>query len=126
MLEVIEFLLPVGILIMCAYGIGYMSGSEATREIYNPTIRKSDLDKGRKIQYNTTMIITPNKFATLIESKVKEKRCGYMDAVLLYCNETGLDPSNIKSLVNKTLKEKIAYEAQSLNMLKEKTAKLPI
>ena len=126
MLQVIEFLLPVGILIMCAYGIGYMSGSEATREIYNPTIRKSDLDKGRKIQYNTTMIITPNKFATLIESKVKEKRCGYMDAVLLYCNETGLDPSNIKSLVNKTLKEKIAFEAQSLNMLKEKTAKLPI
>ena len=32
----------------------------------------------------------------------------------------------IKSLVNKTLKEKIAFEAQSLNMLKEKTAKLPI
>ena len=72
------------------------------------------------------MIITPNKFAQVIETKVKEKRCGYMDAVLLYCNETGLDPSNIKSLVNKTLKEKIAFEAQSLNMLKEKTAKLPI
>ena len=34
--------------------------------------------------------------------------------------------SNIKSLVNKTLKEKIAYEAQSLNMLKEKTTKLLI
>ena len=49
-----------------------------------------------------------------------------MDAVLLYCNETGLDPSSIKSLVNKTLKENIAYEAQNLNMLKEKTAKLPI
>ena len=26
---------------------------------------------------------------------------------------------------NKTLKEKIAYEAQNLNMLKEKVAKLP-
>ncbi len=126
MLEVIEILLPVGILIMCAYGIGYMSGSEATKEIYDPTIRKSDLDKGRKIQYNRTMIITPNKFAQVIETKVKEKRCGYMDAVILYCNETGLDPSNVKSLVNKTLKEKIAFEAQSLNMLKEKTAKLPI
>ena len=49
-----------------------------------------------------------------------------MDAVLLYCNETGLDPSSIKSLVNKTLKEKIAYEAQNLNMLKEKVAKLPL
>ena len=37
-----------------------------------------------------------------------------------------IDPSSIKSLVNKTLKEKIAYEAQNLNMLREKTAKLPI
>ena len=126
MFEVLEILLPVGILIACAYGIGYLSGSEATREIYNPVLRQSDLDKGRKIQYNRTMIITPNKFALVIETKVKEKKCSYMDAILLYCTETGLDPSNIKSLVNKTLKEKIAFEAQGLNMLKEKTAKLPI
>ena len=42
----IDILLPVGILIMCAYGIRYLSGSEATKEIYDPTIRKSDLDKG--------------------------------------------------------------------------------
>ena len=126
MFEVLEILLPVGILIACAYGIGYLSGSEATREIYNPVLRQSDLDKGRKIQYNKTMIITPNKFALVIETKVKEKKCSYMDAILLYCTETGLDPSNIKSLVNKTLKEKIAFEAQGLNMLKEKTAKLPI
>ena len=33
---------------------------------------------------------------------------------------------DVKSLINKTLKEKIAFEAQGLNMLKEKTAKLPI
>ena len=49
MFEVLEILLPVGILIACAYGIGYLSGSEATREIYNPVLRQSDLDKGRKI-----------------------------------------------------------------------------
>ena len=42
----IDILLPVGILIMCAYGIGYLSVSETTKEIYDPTIRKSDLDKG--------------------------------------------------------------------------------
>jgi|TARA_Y100000766_G_C18563706_1_gene438962 hypothetical protein len=49
MLEVLEILLPVGILIACAYGIGYMSGSEATREIYDPKIRKSHLDNLRKM-----------------------------------------------------------------------------
>ena len=72
------------------------------------------------------MIITPNKFALLIEEKVKTKRMSYMDAIILYCEENGIDPGNTKALINKTLKEKIAYEAQSLNMLKEKTAKLPI
>ena len=41
--EVFEILLPIGILVLCAYAIGYLSGSDAAREIYNPTIRKNDL-----------------------------------------------------------------------------------
>ena len=72
------------------------------------------------------MIITPNKFAWIIENAVKNKRMNYMDAIIEYCNNNGIDPSNAKGLINKTLKEKIAFEAQGLNMLKEKTAKLPI
>ena len=72
------------------------------------------------------MIVTPSKFALLIENIVKDKKVSYMDAVILYCEENGIDPSNVKPLVNKHLKEKIAYEAQSLNMLKDKSAKLPI
>jgi hypothetical protein len=71
-------------------------------------------------------IITPNKFALLVEDLVRKKRVSYMDAVILYCTENQIDPSTTKSMINKNLKEKIAYEAQELNMLKEKTAKLPI
>ena len=71
-------------------------------------------------------IITPNKFALLIENIVKDKKISYMDAILSYCDKSNIDPATIKTLVNKTLEEKIAYEAQGLNMLKEKTAKLPI
>ena len=71
-------------------------------------------------------IITPNKFALLIEDIVKNKRISYIDAVVLYCEKHDIDPSTTKSMINKNLKEKIAYEAQGLNMLKEKTAKLPI
>mgnify|MGYP006056999065 CR=1 FL=1 len=71
-------------------------------------------------------IITPNKFALLVEDIVRKKRVSYMDAVILYCTENQIDPSTTKSMINKGLKEKIAYEAQGLNMLKEKTAKLPI
>ena len=72
------------------------------------------------------MIITPNKFALIIENTVKNKKMSYMDAIIEYCNSNGIDPSNAQGLINKTLKEKIAFEAQGLNMLKEKTAKLPI
>ena len=72
------------------------------------------------------MIVTPNKFALLIEDIVKTKRSSYIDAVVLYCEKNNIDPSTTKSMINKNLKEKIAYEAQGLNMLKEKTAKLPI
>ena len=72
------------------------------------------------------MIVTPNKFALLIEDIVKTKRISYIDAVVLYCEKHNIDPSTTKSMINKNLKEKIAYEAQGLNMLNEKTAKLPI
>ena len=70
--------------------------------------------------------LTPNKFALIIENMVKEKKISYMDAILDYCKTHEIDPSNTKSMINKTLKEKIAYEAQNLNMLKEKVAKLPL
>ena len=70
--------------------------------------------------------LTPNKFAFIIENMVKEKKISYMDAILEYCKTHEIDPSNTKSMINKTLKEKVAYEAQNLNMLKEKVAKLPL
>ena len=72
------------------------------------------------------MIITPNNFALIVEDIVKTKRISYIDAVVLYCANNNIDPGTTKSMINKNLKEKIAFEAQNLNMLKEKTAKLPI
>ena len=69
--------------------------------------------------------LTPNKFALIIENMVKEKKMSYIDAILDYCEKNEIDPSNTKSMINKTLKEKVAFEAQNLNMLKEKVAKLP-
>ena len=70
--------------------------------------------------------LTPIKFAFIIENMVKEKKISYIDAILEYCKTHEIDPSNTKSMINKTLKEKVAYEAQNLNMLKEKVAKLPL
>ena len=72
------------------------------------------------------MIVTPNKFALLIEQIVKTKKISYIDSIVMYCADNNIDTGTTKSMINKNLKEKIAYEAQELNMLKEKTAKLPI
>ena len=71
-------------------------------------------------------ILTPNKFALIVENIVKDKKISYIDAILDYCTDNEIDPANTRSMINKTLKEKITYEAQNLNMLKEKVAKLPI
>jgi hypothetical protein len=57
---------------------------------------------------------------------VKNKKMSYMDAILWYCEKNGIDSSDSRKLVNKALKEKLTYEAQSLNLLKEKVAQLPI
>jgi hypothetical protein len=70
-------------------------------------------------------ILTPNKFALIVENIVKDKKISYIEAILDYCKDNEIDPANARSMINKTLKEKIAYEAQNLNMLKEKVAKLP-
>ena len=72
------------------------------------------------------MIITPNKWAILIEETVYYKKMSYIDAILWYCEKNGIDPSDSRKLVNKALKEKLTYEAQSLNLLKEKVAQLPV
>ena len=77
------------------------------------------------IKHMSDAILTPNKFALIVENIVKDKKISYIDAILEYCKDNEIDPANTRSMINKTLKEKIAYEAQNLNMLKEKVAKLP-
>ena len=67
------------------------------------------------------------EFSLNIEGLVKERRCTYMEAVLLYCEENEIDPSTTKPMISKALKEKIKLEAVDLRLLKEKpSGKLPV
>tara|TARA_Y100000004_G_scaffold187089_1_gene239438 strand:+ start:1122 stop:1337 length:216 start_codon:yes stop_codon:yes gene_type:complete len=67
------------------------------------------------------------EFSLKIEEIVKQKRCSYMDAVVLFCDENEIDTSTIKPLISKSLKEKIKLEAIDLKLLKEKSSgKLPV
>ena len=65
------------------------------------------------------------EFSQLIEDKCRELDCGYIDAILYHCQETGLEMEVASTLISPALKAKIREEAQDNNMLK-KTAKLPL
>ena len=60
-----------------------------------------------------------------IEEIVQKTKISYMDAVLEYALNSGIEPEAMAKMLNQSIKDKIEVEAQGLNMLK-KTAKLPI
>ena len=56
-------------------------------------------------------------FSLHIEEFARKHRMSHMDAVLKYCEENYLEPDDIKSLVNKTLKDKIENDMREANIL---------
>ena len=60
-----------------------------------------------------------------IEKMVSEKKITYMEAVLLYTEDIDGEIEMVSKLINKSIKDKIEYEARELNMLK-RTGKLPL
>ena len=72
------------------------------------------------------MTLTTSKiFTIIIENIAKEKHLTHMDAVLHYCEQEGIEPEAVSSLISKGLKEKIEANARDLNFL-PKQAQLPI
>lgn len=66
-------------------------------------------------------------FSFEIERIVEEKDVSYIDAVVLYCEQTGFEIELAAKLVSGALKSKIKLEAEDLHFLpKSNTNKLPI
>lgn len=57
------------------------------------------------------------QFSLHIEQLCAEKKLSHMDAVLLYCEQNYLEPDEIKSLINKPLRDKIQIDMIEANML---------
>ena len=49
-----------------------------------------------------------------------------MDAIVHYCDNSGMEIETAAKLINTKIKQSIASEASDLNMMKEKINKLPI
>lgn len=63
------------------------------------------------------MFNTANEFSLYIEQVVRSKRMTYMDAILEYCKDNFLEPSDVTSLINKSLKDKLEMDFRDANML---------
>jgi hypothetical protein len=66
------------------------------------------------------------KFAREIDKIVSETDYNYIEAITLYCKQTGLEIEVAATLVNPNLKSKIQMDAMDNNMLKDKSSRLPI
>lgn len=63
------------------------------------------------------MFKTANDFSLHIEHMVMENKMPYMYAVLEFCEQNYLEPSDVSALINKALKAKIELEFRDANML---------
>ena len=71
--------------------------------------------------------ISKEKFAEEIETLVLNTQMNYIEAIIEYCEEKGIEIESVSKLVSKPLKEKLKYEATELNYLKKTTrGKLPL
>jgi putative aminopeptidase FrvX len=66
------------------------------------------------------------KFAFAIDSLVANTDYNYIEAIIEYCKQTGLEVELASKLINKSLKKRIESDAMDHNILKVKSAKLPI
>jgi hypothetical protein len=66
-----------------------------------------------------------NNFSQMIEKRAIDQAISCMEAILDYCEESGLEPELAATLLNVTLKCKIEEEARDLRFL-PKISKLPL
>lgn len=60
---------------------------------------------------------TSSEFSLYIESLADDKEIGLVDTILMYCENNFIEPEDISSLINRSLKDKLEMEFQELKYL---------
>lgn len=60
---------------------------------------------------------TANEFSMHIERMAAEKRLTHLEAVLAFCSQHFLEPDEVSSKINKSLRDKIENDFRELNYL---------
>jgi hypothetical protein len=66
-----------------------------------------------------------SEFSMKIAEMAEESNLTIMDAIVGYCEQTGIEIDVASTLISSALKSKLREEAQELNLLK-KSARLPL
>jgi|TARA_B110000438_G_C15368983_1_gene459706 hypothetical protein len=61
-----------------------------------------------------------------LDKMVRDKKMTYMDAILQYTNDVDCEVEMVAKMLNKQIKDKIEAEAYELNMMKDRSSKLPL
>jgi hypothetical protein len=69
-------------------------------------------------------LLTRKQFSEIVVKRKREKEITAIDAVLDVCQERNIDPADVKSLIDSTLKGMIEEEALALNMISGSKASL--
>ena len=87
----------------------------------NPTLKTLLGGKMPKENVLEDKFLTPTKFSQEIERLVHESNglITYIEAVVTYCQEKEIELETVPKLLSKPLKERLKYEAQRLNYMKQ-------
>ena len=71
--------------------------------------------------------VTVNNFQTAIESCVHKKGMGYLEAIMLYCEQHNIEIEAVASLIKKSeaIRTKLEAECEDQNMI-QRQPKLPL
>jgi hypothetical protein len=67
-----------------------------------------------------------NRFNLDIEEIVLEKSLNYIEAIVYYCEANDIEVEVAAKMINRNTKEKLQANANTLNLLVDKTRSLPL
>jgi hypothetical protein len=63
------------------------------------------------------------KFSLYVEALAIEKNCSHLEAIMLYCEQTGLEVDLAAKLISASLRAKLKIEAEDLNLIQRSNVK---
>jgi hypothetical protein len=66
---------------------------------------------------NDNKFLTKSEFSKLVEKNVLKKKMTYMDAVIMVCDDHGIDPQDVRKFVSNPIQDKIEGEAMRMNLI---------